>query len=172
MSLQLQSLQCTVVVLAVHSIMQDIPGVPGPSCDQNHAKAVKLLQKSNSTANRKQSLLSTVIPSKSQYFQKRSIYFAVYSRYNCFGPMFTLDTMIMLEFHYNMKQCDLTIQQCGGTMEYYSVAMYGCDGTREGCGDKVYRCVSMMKVCDITVCYCDVKTHPCDGAVENLDGDL
>ena len=85
--------------------------------------------------------------------------------------MFTLDTMIVLEFHYNMKHCHLTIQQYGSARECCGVAMYGCDGTREGCGNKVYHRVSRMRVCDITVCYCDVKMHHCDGTVDNVDRD-
>lgn len=39
--------------------MQDIPGVPGLSCDQTHAKTVELLEKNYSIDNRKQSLFST-----------------------------------------------------------------------------------------------------------------
>lgn len=54
-------------------------------------------------------------------------------------------------------------------MEYYGVAMYGWDGTKERCGDKAYHCVSMMKVCDITACHCDVRMHCYDGSVETYD---
>ena len=48
-------------------IMEDIPSVPGLSCDPSHAKVVKLLQKDNSIDNRKQPLLPIMVSSRSKH---------------------------------------------------------------------------------------------------------
>lgn len=93
-------LQCPVV--------QDTPGVPGPSWDQRHAKAVELLQrekkKNSSVNNREQSLFSRRISSWATYFKKTMIHSDVNPRHSAnsyFILMFTLHTMLLLEFHYS-----------------------------------------------------------------------
>lgn len=97
------------LVLTVHCfqclIVQDSPGVPGPSWDQHHAKAVELLQKKNSSVNnREQSLFSRMISSWATYFKKTMIHSDVNPRHSVnsyFILMFTLHTMLLLEFHYS-----------------------------------------------------------------------
>lgn len=64
-TLQPQPLLCTVLQCL---IMEDIPSVPGLSCDPSHAKVVKLLQKDNSIDNRKQPLLPIMVSSRSKHF--------------------------------------------------------------------------------------------------------
>lgn len=73
------------LVIAAHClqypIMQDTPGVPGPSCDQSRVKAVKLIQKDNSKDNREQAPFSPVVSSCSKYFQKTTTHSEINPRY-------------------------------------------------------------------------------------------